>query len=101
MKQNLLKGSLILLFTFINVIACKKSVDQPVPGSSTNNTHDTTLTIPTVPATPYPVNPVPECNSAPDYGDSIVYPQPVSSNDYYVYPQNNQGLMGTYLSWPD
>jgi hypothetical protein len=101
MKQNLFKGSLILLFTFVSVIACKKSVDQPVTGSDTNITHDTTLTIPTVPPTPYPVNPVPECNNAPDYGDSIVYPQPASSNDYYVYPQNNQGLMGTYLSWPD
>jgi len=102
MKHNLPKGSLILLFAFTCAISCKKSADQivqdPPPGVTVP--HDTTMTAP-VPVIPYPVNPVPECDNAPDYGDSIVYPQPSSSNDYYVYPQNNKGLQGTYLSWPD
>jgi hypothetical protein len=99
MKQNLPKGSLILLLAFYGVISCKKSVDQPIQDNSGNihNAVDTTLALKTI---PYPVNPVQECNYAPDYGDSIVYTQP-SSGDYYVYPQNNQGLQGTYLSWPD
>jgi len=104
MKQNLLKGSMILLFTFICAIACKKSVDQPVvPNTNVNTSHDTTLTTPVTPVTPvvpYPDIPVAGCNNAPDYGDSIVYPQP-ASGDFYVYPQNNQGVLGTYLSWPD
>jgi hypothetical protein len=29
-----------------------------------------------------------------------VFSQP-ASGDYYIFPQNNQGLVGTYLSWPD
>jgi hypothetical protein len=98
MKQNLHTGSLILLSTLVFTFACKKSVDQPSsPDTPGNIPHDTTLTTPLI---PYPVTPVAECNSAPDYGDSIIYSQPVSSQDYYVYPQNNQGLQGTYLSWP-
>jgi hypothetical protein len=99
MKLNLTNGSLILLCTYFGAIACKKSVDQPasqVPG--VNTPHDTTLL---APAVPYPVNPVPECDHAPNYGDSIVYPQPTTKGDFFVYPQNNQGLDGTYLSWPE
>jgi hypothetical protein len=98
MKQNLPKGSLILTSVILFSIACKKSVDPPSntnPGGTVQ--HDTTLTAPVV---PYPVTPVQECNSAPNYGDSILYPQPVSSTDFYVFPQNNAGIKGTYLSWP-
>ncbi|HEY4936960.1 MAG TPA: hypothetical protein VII44_10285, partial [Puia sp.] len=101
MKQNLYKGSLILLITFFYAMACKKSVDPSNPDTGGIIPHDTTQATSQVPPpVPYPVNPVQECNFAPDYGDSVVYPQPVTNNDYYVYPQNNQGLQGTYLSWP-
>jgi hypothetical protein len=98
MKQNLYKGSLILLTTFFCAIACKKSVEPASPNTVVSIPHDTTLSVP--PPVPYPVNPVQECNFAPDYGDSIVYPEPSSNGDYYVYVQNNQGIQGTYLSWP-
>jgi hypothetical protein len=103
MKQNLHKGSLILLLTIYCAVACKKSVDQPITNNNVNVQHssDTTLTVPVTPVIPYPQTPVQECNYAPDYGDSIVYPQPPTSSDFYVYPQNNQGIIGTYLSWPD
>jgi hypothetical protein len=105
MKQNLPKGSLILLFTFVCAIACKKSIDQPNPtvtgGNGSPPPHDTTLaTTPPPVIPPYPVSPPSGCNYAPDYGDSIVYSQPTTSGDFYVYPQNNQGVNGTYLSWP-
>jgi hypothetical protein len=101
MKHNLPKGSLILLLAFTYAISCKKSTDQIVQDPhNVTLPHDTTLTVP-APVIPYPVSPVPECNNAPDYGDSIVYPQPASSTDFYVYPQNNKGLQGTYLAWPD
>lgn len=106
MKKNIYKGSLILVTIISFAIACKKSEDQPIPDPNQNpNTggivhHDTTLTTPPAPAVPYPVSPVMECDFAPFYGDSIVYPQPPGSGDFYVYPQNNQGLEGTYLSWP-
>jgi hypothetical protein len=98
MKQNLYKGSLILLITFFCAIACKKSVDPSSPNTVVSVPHDTTLSVP--PPVPYPVSPVQECSYAPDYGDSVVYPEPSSNGDYYVYVQNNQGIQGTYLSWP-
>jgi hypothetical protein len=98
MKQNLYKGSLILLITFFCAIACKKSADPSSPNTTGSIPHDTTLSVP--PPVPYPVSPVQECNFSPNYGDSIVYPEPQSNGDYYVFQQNNQGIQGTYLSWP-
>ncbi len=108
MKQNRNIGSLILLLTICFAIACKKSVDQPLENNNNTNTPvtgnvphavDTTLSTPVQPAIPYPEAPASGCNFAPDYGDSIVFSQP-ASGDYYVYPQNNQGVAGTYLAWP-
>lgn len=102
MKQNLYKGSVILSVTFFCAIACKKSIDPSSPDTGTIiQTHDTTQATSSLPPpVPYPVNPVQECNYAPDYGDSVIYPQPATNGDYYAYPQNNQGIQGTYLSWP-
>jgi len=99
MKLNLSKGSLILLIAIFFTGACKKSVDQSSPIITTggNIQRDTTSTAPVI---PYPEVPAPECSTAPFYGDSIVYPQPATSGDFYVYTQNNQGIDGTYLSWP-
>ena len=100
MKRNFYLGFLILLTTILLAAACKKSIEQPNtnPNPVTNPSKDTTLNLLVI---PYPTNPTPECSNAPDYGDSIVYPQPPSSGDYYVNPLNNQGVGGTYLSWPD
>ncbi len=102
MKQNLFKGLIILLVTFFCAISCKKSLDPSNPDPVVIvPPHDTTQSTPPVPPPiPYPVNPVPECSYAPDYGDSVIYTQPATNGDYYVYPQNNQGIQGTYLSWP-
>jgi hypothetical protein len=41
-----------------------------------------------------------QCTNAPDYGDSIIYLQPVNGQ-YTVSPINNNGVQGTYLSWPE
>src|ERR1700712_1905032 len=95
MKQTLLSGSLILLVFILLSTACKKSVESDAP--VVHSTSDSTQILSVV---PYPQTPVQECNNAPDYGDSIVFVQPASGNDYYVYPQSNQGVAGTYLSWP-
>jgi hypothetical protein len=96
MKQGLPKGSLILVFIILCAIACKKSTNPQ--SLDNNNQHDTTLA--EIPLVPYPLTPLLECGNAPNYGDSIVFPQPVVSGDDYVYPLNNQGISGTYLSWP-
>jgi hypothetical protein len=98
MKQNLYKGYFILLLTICVAVACRKSVDQPNPNTTVSSQHTADTTLATAPI-PYPVSPVQECNYAPDYGDSIVFAQP-ASGDYFVNPLNNQGVEGTYLSWP-
>jgi hypothetical protein len=94
--------------TICIAVACKKSVDEPILNNNSNSTvagniphtGDTTLSAPATPVIPYPEAPALGCNFAPDYGDTIVYSQP-ASGDYNIYPQNNQGIAGTYLSWPD
>jgi hypothetical protein len=97
MKQLLLQGSLILILAVCFIVGCKKSTETTSLPPSRDIPHDTNFTAPVV---PYPVTPVPECNNAPYYGDSIVYAQPSGATDYYISPQTNQGIEGTYLSWP-
>ncbi len=99
MKQNLLKGSLIPMIVLLSSIGCKKASETPNANQKINSQNDS-LRVANTPMVPYPVKPAPECNNAPNYGDSIAYPQPTSSSDYYVYPVNNQGVQGTYLAWP-
>src|SRR5450755_868752 len=99
MKHNLRKESLILLILLVYVLACKKSIDQPSTPATVTVQHDTSKTAVNTTLHPYPITPVQECIYAPNYGDSIVYPQPSPSN-FYIYPQSTQGLKGTYLSWP-
>jgi len=99
MKQNLLKGSLIPMIVLLSSIGCKKASETPNANQKINSQNDS-LRVANTPMLPYPVKPAPECNNAPNYGDSIAYPQPTSSSDYYVYPVNNQGVQGTYLAWP-
>jgi hypothetical protein len=98
MNKLLRDGSLILLLTFFCSTACRKSAEPQSVKPVLNVTQDTVLAA--TPLVPYPVNPVQECGYAPYYGDSIVYPQPNNSGDFYVYPQNNQGTAGSYFSWP-
>jgi hypothetical protein len=95
MKRVECPQSLILLFFILLSISCKKSVESAAPVVVSNS--DSTLSLPIV---PYPQTPLQECNNAPDYGDSIVFVQPASGSDYFVYPKSNQGVAGTYLSWP-
>ena len=95
MKRTLLPGSLILLFFISLSIACKKSVESVTPVVVTTSDSAHILSV-----VPYPQTPLQECTNAPNYGDSIVFVQPTTGNDYYVYPKSNQGVAGTYLSWP-
>ena len=85
--------SILLLINF----SCKKTF-EPAESNSANNHTDTTAVLAS--AVPYPVNPSVNCNYAPNYGDSVLFSQPGSSGDLYVHPVNNQGVKGTYLSWP-
>lgn len=68
---------------------------------STALKHDSTppkIDTPAVPP-PYPQAPLASCYYAPNYGDTIIYPQPTSGSDYIVHPVNTPGP-GHYFSWP-
>jgi hypothetical protein len=104
MKKNLLKGSIVLLLAVICAISCKKEAEPVVSNQPSNQPpnqlYDSTQNNEVL-AIPYPTTIPPECDYAPDYGDSIVFTQPSGSGDVYANPVNNQGIEGTYLSWPD
>ena len=88
MKQKHAEGLWLIAMAFTCFTGCRKTTD------STEKTNDSTLTA------PYPVL-LQSCANPPSYGDSIVYTQPsVNSSDYYIYPQSNTGIPGSYLSWP-
>ena len=89
MKSKQSTCSVLLPFVLPLVfVACNKAdhsdADQGEAATDTN-THLTTST---------------PCPNAPNYGDSIIYLQPVSGQ-YTVSPVNNSGVQGTYLSWPE
>ena len=97
MKKKLFGALVALLFLIILPVACRKSSTPPV-----QNTVVTTNPIqPILPnqAVPYPQTGIRGCSYAPNYGDTIIYPQPTSGQDYIVNPVNNSGT-GRYFSWP-
>lgn len=116
MKIKLDLQRLIMFFTAIFLIyACRKSIQtettlppgvppqvisQPHTDSSgVDSTHINSSSIPEGPP-PYPIVPNFNC-IGPDYGDSIIYPQPAALlQDYIIAPKNNPGS-GKYFSWPD
>lgn len=97
MKSNLNIRVLTVLAVLMIVFSCKKSADSANPGRANSQTDTTTSP---VSAVPFPLNPSLECNYSPGYGDSILFSEAGSANDAYVYPVNNKGVKGTYLSWP-
>ncbi|HZZ76255.1 MAG TPA: hypothetical protein VFE04_10025 [Puia sp.] len=99
MKQHLLNGRLFLTFTIVCLVSCKKTVEQAVSSPNTVAQHDSTSHVINTTTNPYPVTPTQECIYAPNYGDTILYPQP-SAGFSYASPKKPSGVQGTYLSWP-
>lgn len=110
MKNNLSAYPFLgLIATLLIVLSCGKSVtvvDPNSPNLPLRSPHPDTVTnaskpdtVPTPPQAPFPQAPVSGCSYAPNYGDSIIYPQPTNGQDYVVSPVNNPGA-GKYLSWP-
>jgi len=107
MKKRYVSGLAALLFLTMVPFACRKSISEtvtnppPPPPSGTDTTHTSQQPPVTQPAqtVPYPETPVSGCAYAPDYGDTLIYPQPTGS-DYIVSPTNNPGP-GKYYSWPE
>jgi|SRR5882724_3674085 len=117
MKKKLLTGLLPLFFLIIFPFACRKSIaeadvqpqqaQRPHPNGSDTTHHTVTDTTNSngsdtahpAPPVPYPQTPVTGCAYAPNYGDSIIFPQP-TNQDYIITPINNPGT-GKYFSWPE
>ncbi len=102
MKQTLQAGLTLLWIGIFCTTACKKSAEPETTNTNSNtavNRHDTSMAAINTTVHPYPVTPTQDCIYTPNYGDSVVYPQPASGN-FYIYPQNTQGIQGTFLSWP-
>jgi hypothetical protein len=96
-------------FFFIAFFACKKSLTDElistIPTTIKPVTRDSVTLKDTVgaqttpPEVPFPVVINVNCNG-PEYGDSVIYPQPVGLlQSYIVNPVNNPGP-GQYFSWP-
>jgi hypothetical protein len=85
----------ILLLVLLWTSACKKTIDTQESPIQTTSTEPANYS-----GIPYPQNPSLDCKDAPNYGDTIIYPQPPANTDYFIQPKNNQGLTGTYYSWP-
>ncbi len=90
----------VLIVSFLLLInySCKKTLD-PVQSERPVNQTDTLSAL--LPAIPFPVKLVPDCDYAPNYGDSVLFPEAGSAGNHIAYPVNNQGVKGTYLSWPE
>jgi hypothetical protein len=71
---------------------------QAPNGSDTTHPVQQPTTEPTQ-TVPYPQSPVTGCTYAPDYGDTLIFPQP-TNQDYIITPINNPGV-GKYFSWPE
>jgi hypothetical protein len=107
MKKNLYPGLTITVLVLLSAIACRKTIEPTSTGQTQTQTKvdstthkDSTHTTVDTANIPLPQTPLLECNYSPDYGDSIVFPQPTNGQDYVVFPVNNQGVQGTYLAWP-
>jgi hypothetical protein len=105
MKKDLYLLKWLLLTLVVMAFACRKPTDEIQPSQPISQVaiHDTTqgkaLDTMSVPPA-YPQAPLSGCAYDPNYGDTIIYPQPTTGGrDYIVSPINNPGP-GRYFSWP-
>lgn len=94
MKSKLIIGSSLLPFVLLLVsVACNKgdrhSEEEEQPEEEVLNA-STLLS-----------NSANLCSNAPNYGDTILFPQPKIGGDFFATPTNNINVTGTYLSWPE
>jgi hypothetical protein len=89
MKSKQSTCSVLLPFvTLLVFVACNKSDHSDEDQGEA--TPDTTVSLTST-----------QCPNAPKYGDSILYLKPKAGGDFFADPINNNGIQGTYLSWPE
>jgi hypothetical protein len=105
MKQERPIFRLGILTLIVALFACHKSVSDAVAQTVPQSQHDSTqqakpdTTAAAKPLAPYPQAPITGCSYDPNYGDSIIYPQPTTGADYIVKPVNTPPP-GKYIAWP-
>lgn len=103
MKNYRFTAALGFLMTLLVLFACRKSISNGQRQNLRPIGSDSLLTAnsdnPAIPIVPFPQSPLMGCSNNPNYGDSIVYPQPTNGQDDIIHPVNNPGA-GKYLSWP-
>jgi hypothetical protein len=104
MKQDLYLLKSLFVILVVTAFACRKPADEILPTQPVSQVavHDTTQgkAPDSIAKAPYPQAPVTGCAYDPNYGDSIIYPQPTTGgHDYIVSPINSPGP-GKYISWP-
>ncbi|PWT71666.1 MAG: hypothetical protein C5B59_17505 [Bacteroidetes bacterium] len=103
MKKKIFSTLLTLSFLASIPFSCRKSMtdlsaEHPLSNDSTqNNSSSSSASNQPV---PYPQSPLLDCTFGPYYGDTLVYAQPSTGQDYIISPVNNPGK-GSYYSWPD
>ncbi|MFI5152247.1 MAG: hypothetical protein ACHQET_02860 [Chitinophagales bacterium] len=106
MKTNALAARLnTLLVSILLIYACKKSITDYsgngniITQQQQHQPADSILSE-TADTIPFPAFANFDCPHGPDYGDSIIYPQPTTLlNDYMVQPVSALGS-GKYFAWP-
>ncbi len=100
--KKYLQVYVLVLLSATGFITCKKTVEKDNTGFASNigGTPDSnTLILSTGDTTvAYPKRRITNCPGGPDYGDSVIFVQP-SSSDYIIVPRN-QPAPGTYFAWP-
>ena len=106
MKKIIHIYPLVGLTLCLSVVACRKSISTTAEQALPPGTQDTASrpfvirdSVKSLATTPFPQSPVTGCSYSPNYGDTIIYPQPNNGQDYIVSPINNPGA-GKFLAWP-
>lgn len=103
MKRIIPITTLIGLAIFFVLPACQKSlsVDRAQVDPGTNDTVKSVIQTDTAAKAqvPFPTSEATSCSYIPNYGDTIVFPQPTSGADYIVSPLNTPPS-GKFYSWP-
>jgi len=104
MKTKFSFSLLVLSFFILIPFACRKSVStynttQTNTQGATDTTHHSVDSTKSNQTIPFPQTGITGCSYAPDYGDTLLFPQPTNGPDYIISPINNPGP-GKYFSWP-
>ncbi len=91
----------VFLCLAISISSCEKAdISAVTANPPTSPGSDSTVAVAIQKKAPFPELATLGCEYTPSYGDSVLYQQPTTGQDYLVAPTTS-GQSGTYFSWPD